>query len=221
MMGVGVWRWVAGAAVRYGLRSALACTLAWGSAGIASADIYQWRDAYGTLHFTNVPTNSRYRVVMRENRAIRSRGSVRVGPMSARGDSRMFDPIISSMSRLYRVDQSLVKAVIRAESSFRPNAVSPKGARGLMQLMPATARRHGVRNIHSPAENIRGGVEHLRMLLDRYDQNVVLALAAYNAGAGPVDRHRGIPPFRETQDYVHKVLQFRQQYLQQRLASVR
>jgi soluble lytic murein transglycosylase-like protein len=90
-----------------------------------------------------------------------------------------------------------------------------------MQLMPTTASMHGVRNIHEPSENIEGGVQHLRMLLDRYKDNVVLALAAYNAGEGAVDQHRGIPPFRETRDYVWRVLQFRQQYLQQAIAQAR
>jgi soluble lytic murein transglycosylase-like protein len=213
MMGVGVWRWVAA--------TVLVCGTVIGSRDVASADIYQWRDKYGTLHFTNVPTNNRYRVVMRERGAVRSRGVVGVGRGSVRYDTGRFDPIIAAMSDRYKVDQSLVKAVIRAESSFRPNAVSPKGARGLMQLMPATAARHGVRNIHEPFENIRGGVEHLRMLLDNYGGNVVLALAAYNAGRGAVDRYRGIPPYRETQDYVQRVLHFRQQYLQQRVASIR
>ena len=109
----------------------------------------------------------------------------------------------------------LVKAVIRAESGFQPRAVSRKGARGLMQLMPETALLHGVRNIHEPSQNIEGGVQHLRMLLDRYGGNVPLALAAYNAGEQAVDQHGGIPPFPETRDYVWRVLQFRQQYLQQ------
>jgi len=210
MMGVGVRRWAA---------AAIACGVVVGSwSAPAAADIYQWRDRYGTLHFTNVPTNSRYKVVIKDSgrRARASARRSRAGGVHR--DSRRFDPIIATMSRRYQVDQSLVKAVIHAESSYQPNAISPAGARGLMQLMPATAVRHGVRNIHSPAENIRGGVEHLRMLLDRYKNNVVLALAAYNAGAGAVDRHRGIPPYRETQNYVQRVLRFRQQYLQQRLA---
>jgi soluble lytic murein transglycosylase-like protein len=211
MTGVGVRRWATAACFAGGV------VMGWYQA--ASADIYQWRDAYGTMHFTNVPTNSRYKVVMRDSGRRAQAVARSVG--GVRRDPRQFDPIIATMAQRYRVDQSLVKAVIRAESSYQPNAVSPKGACGLMQLMPATAARHGVRNIHEPTENIRGGVEHLRMLLDRYDNNVVLALAAYNAGAGAVDRHRGIPPYRETQDYVHRVLRFRQQYLQQRIASVR
>ncbi len=211
MMGVGVRRWAA---------AAIACGFVVASGSTpAAADIYQWRDRYGTLHFTNVPTNSRYRVVMKDSGA-RARATAKARRSQSRGvhrDSHRFDPIITAMARRYQVDQSLVKAVIHAESSYQPNAISPAGARGLMQLMPATAARHGVRNIHSPAENIRGGVEHLRTLLDRYENNVVLALAAYNAGAGAVDRHRGIPPYRETQNYVQRVLRFRQQYLQQRL----
>lgn len=210
MRRVGGRRWAA---------AAIVCGVVVAGWGVpAAADIYQWRDRYGTLHFTNVPTNSRYRVVIKDSGARVRRTARRARSLAVQSDSRRFDPIIANMARRYRVDQSLVKAVIRAESSYQPNAVSPAGARGLMQLMPATAVRHGVRNIHSPAENIRGGVEHLRMLLDRYENNVVLALAAYNAGAGAVDRHRGIPPYRETQDYVHRVLRFRQQYLQQRLA---
>jgi soluble lytic murein transglycosylase-like protein len=187
--------------------------------GDAAADIYQMRDRYGTIHFTNVPTSGRYKLVMRETRGVRRHG--RVGPSAWRTDSGAFDPIIAAVAQRYRVEQALVKAVIRAESSFQPNAISPKGARGLMQLMPATARRHGVRNIHEPYENIQGGVQHLRMLLDRYGGNVVKALAAYNAGERWVDLHGGIPPFAETREYVHRVLQFRQHYLHQALASAR
>jgi soluble lytic murein transglycosylase-like protein len=208
MMGVGVRRWAVAAVV-------MAC--GWGSA--AAADIYQWRDQYGTLHFTNVPTNSRYKLVLRDSRAARRDGAVT--PLAVRVDPRRFDPIIAVVARRYRVEQALVKAVIKAESSFQPDAISPKGARGLMQLMPATARRHGVLNVYEPYENIRGGVRHLRMLLDRYRGNVVLALAAYNAGERWVDETGGIPPFPETREYVRRVLRFRQDFLQQRLASLR
>ncbi len=191
------------------------------SAMSASADIYQRRDRFGTLHFTNVPTSKGYRVVMREPFAPVRRRSTSVRAGADRIDSRTYDPVIADVAARYRVDKSLVKAVIRTESGFQPQAISPKGARGLMQLMPTTASMHGVRNIHEPSENIEGGVQHLRMLLDRYKENVVLALAAYNAGEGAVDRHRGIPPFQETRDYVWRVLQFRQQYLQQAIAQTR
>lgn len=199
----------------------LACLaiLEGGATRDADADIYQRRDKFGVMHFTNVPTDNRYKLVMRDSRPSPALGAARARRKIK--DSGEFDPIIADVSRRYRVDQTLVKAVIRAESAFQPNAVSPKGARGLMQLMPGTAARHGVRNIHEPTENIEGGVQHLRMLLDRYNGNVVLALAAYNAGEGWVDQHGGIPPFRETRDYVARVLQFRQTYLQQRLASLR
>jgi soluble lytic murein transglycosylase-like protein len=187
----------------------------------ASADIYQRRDRSGVLHFTNVPTSKGYRVMMREPFPPVRRRSASVRAGAGRIDSRTYDPIIADVATRYRVDKSLVKAVIRTESGFQPHAISPKGARGLMQLMPTTASMHGVRNIHEPSENIEGGVQHLRMLLDRYKDNVVLALAAYNAGEGAVDQHRGIPPFQETRDYVWRVLQFRQQYLQQAIAQAR
>jgi soluble lytic murein transglycosylase-like protein len=187
----------------------------------ASADIYQKRDRSGVLHFTNVPTDKSFRVMMRESGPILRRRGPGARAGAWRIESRTFDPIIADVATRYQVDRTLVKAVIKAESGFQPQAVSPKGARGLMQLMPTTASMHGVRNIHEPSENIEGGVQHLRMLLDRYKDNVVLALAAYNAGEGAVDHHRGIPPFRETRDYVWRVLQFRQQYLQQAIAQAR
>ncbi len=192
-----------------------------------SADIYKRVDRFGVIHYTNVPTDKRfYRVVIRELPSISALGrgataSYRAEPSRVRAESRVFDPIIANVSRRYGVEQALVKAVIKAESGFQPNAVSPKGARGLMQLMPGTALMHGVRNIHAPVDNIEGGVQHLRMLLDRYRNNVVLALAAYNAGEGWVDQYNGIPPFEETRNYVHRVLRFRQDYLQQAIASTR
>ncbi|HUF23096.1 MAG TPA: lytic transglycosylase domain-containing protein [Vicinamibacterales bacterium] len=115
-----------------------------------------------------------------------------------------FEALITQAAETHAVDPNLVRAVIKVESAWKPKARSHKGAMGLMQLMPATAREYGVRNAYDPAENINAGVKHLRSLLNRFD--VRLALAAYNAGAGAVERYGGIPPYRETREYVKKVL---------------
>ncbi|GBF12139.1 lytic transglycosylase domain-containing protein [Tepidibacillus sp. HK-1] len=116
-----------------------------------------------------------------------------------------FEDIIDKVSQKYQVSSELVKAVIQVESNFDSNAVSKVGAMGLMQLMPKTAESLGVQNPFDPKENIEGGVKYLRQLLDKY-QNIKLALAAYNAGPGNVDRFAGIPPFAETRQYIDKVL---------------
>ncbi|NLB97213.1 MAG: lytic transglycosylase domain-containing protein [Armatimonadetes bacterium] len=116
--------------------------------------------------------------------------------------------IIEAAAKEFGVDPALVRAVVRAESGFNPRALSRVGAMGLMQLMPATARALGVTNAWDPVQNIRAGTRFLRSLLDQF-KNERLAIAAYNAGPGAVKRHGGIPPYRETQDYVKKVLSFR------------
>jgi soluble lytic murein transglycosylase-like protein len=113
--------------------------------------------------------------------------------------------LVEQTARRHDVDPKLVHAVIRQESDYDPFAVSSKGAMGLMQLMPDTADRFGVQNIFDPAENVRGGVLYLRHLLDRYNGDPSLTLAAYNAGEGAVDRYGDVPPYRETVDYVSKV----------------
>jgi soluble lytic murein transglycosylase-like protein len=122
-----------------------------------------------------------------------------------------YDGVVQEAARLYRVSARLIHAVIFAESAYRADAVSSKGAIGLMQLMPATARGYGI-DPSDPEQNIHGGAQHLRKLLDLFEENVPLALAAYNAGAGAVLRHEGIPPYPETAQYVTRVLgRYRQQ----------
>jgi soluble lytic murein transglycosylase-like protein len=123
-----------------------------------------------------------------------------------------FEALIQQMAARYEVDVGLVKAIIRAESFFNPNATSRVGASGLMQLMPATARQYGVTDLYSPPQNIEAGVRHLKYLLKRYPDNLSHVVAAYNAGEDAVDRYQGIPPYRETRNYVKKVLKFYASY---------
>ncbi len=116
------------------------------------------------------------------------------------------EALVRRAARRFDVEPELIHAVIRQESGYDPFAVSHKGAKGLMQLMPATAKRFGVKDVFDPAENVHGGVKYLRQLLDRYDGDRRLALAAYNAGEGAVDRFGGVPPYQETQDYVERIV---------------
>ena len=157
-------------------------------------------DRDGVIHLTNVPADPRYQ------RLASASGTVaRWLRLPPRTWARYADDI-REIARRHGVSAALVEAVIRVESGFDRTAVSPKGAGGLMQLMPDTAQSLGVANRFDARANITGGVRHLRHLLDRYHDDVALALAAYNAGEAAVDAHRGIPPFPETQQYVARVL---------------
>jgi soluble lytic murein transglycosylase len=181
-------------------------SLAWCTA--APADVYVYKDRQGVLTFTNVPNHSGYQRVIRENSGRLSAGSMAGGS---------YEELIRSASGRHSVDADLIRAVIKAESDFRPNARSHKGAMGLMQLMPETARLHNVADAYDPGENVDGGVRHLRMLLERYQGDLQLSLAAYNAGSAAVEKHGGIPPFAETREYVRRVLRFYESY---RVAAV-
>jgi len=180
------------------------------AASPSRADFYMYREKSGVLKFTNAPAQPEYRFYMAEvPHLLRLRGFT--DPARA----KRYEPLITAAAERYKVDTALIKAVIRAESDFVPSATSPKGAQGLMQLMPATARLHGVLSAYDPEDNVEGGVRHLRLLLDRYGGNVRLALAAYNAGAGAVDRHGGVPPYPETWQYLERVMRFRDAYERQ------
>ena len=178
----------------------------------AMADIYMFKDEKGVVHFTNIPSNDkRYRLVRKEettSAATRAAGMPQV-LLPREEVIRRFAPLIESASRTHGVDVALVHAVISAESGYNPMAVSKAGARGIMQLMPDTASRFGVRDIMDPVENIQGGVKYLRELMTLFNGNMELAVAAYNAGENAVIRHgHRIPPYAETIHYVPKVLGF-------------
>jgi soluble lytic murein transglycosylase len=181
----------------------------------AHADIYRHVDANGVIHFTNAPSKPGFQLYMKEivSKASPSTPGDALAPASLTGvRTDGLNAVIQDTARRHGLNESLVMAVIQAESRFDHRAVSRKGAQGLMQLMPDTARELGVRNSFDPVENIEGGVRHLRNLLDSFGGKLHLALAAYNAGRDAVLQHRGIPPYPETQNYVRQVIQYYEQY---------
>lgn len=182
----------------------LAGVLVAASGAPASAQIYTWRNDAGQLVLSNKrPTDADSLTTYAVPEADGIQTPLRVEAPPDRDD---YSDLIAEQARRNNVRQSLVRAVIQVESAFNPSARSPKGAMGLMQLMPATAREFGVRDAFNPEENVKGGVAYLRWLLDRYDGDEALALAAYNAGPGAVDRYgESVPPYAETTQYVSKV----------------
>jgi soluble lytic murein transglycosylase-like protein len=169
---------------------------------VARADIYAFTDDSGVEHFSNVPVDGRYQLLLAappEERAVQAQNWP--------AKYAIFEPIIQRAARAHAVHPELVRAVIVVESAFNPHAVSRRGAQGLMQLTPATARRYGVSDPFDPEQNIAAGVHYLRDLLALYGNNLELALAAYNAGEDAVERYGNtVPPFAETRQYVPTVL---------------
>ena len=176
------------------------------------ADVYVYKDKQGVLTFTNVPTHQGFRRVIREG-AVRSTSS----GLSASS----YEELIRLASDRHSVDADLIRAVIKVESDFDSSARSHKGATGLMQLMPETARLHNVVDLYDPSANIEGGVRHLKLLLGKYQGDLALSLAAYNAGMKAVERHGGVPPFTETREYVRRVLSYYQTYRGDNLQVIR
>jgi soluble lytic murein transglycosylase len=173
------------------------------SAAQAGGRIYTFTDANGVVHFSNRPSDERFRAV--EDSALGHQRLQRVPRQW------QYDGLIGLTAREQQIQPALVKAVIAAESNFDPQAVSRKGAQGLMQLMPATAEQLGIQDPLRPVQNVRGGTRYLRLMIDRYG-DLERALAAYNAGPTAVDRHGGVPPYRETRDYVKRVLTYYRHY---------
>src|SRR5688572_16836554 len=185
-------------------RSLFALVIVIGVSSPAAAQIYSWRDVDGKLVLSDKPRPDQG---VQATYEVHGAATVRATqPLNSTAKSAPFEASIVEHARRQRVAADLVRAVIQVESAFNPIAVSSKGAMGLMQLMPATAVELGVVNPFDPDQNIRGGVTYLRQLLDRYDGNVEVALAAYNAGIGNVAKYGGdVPPFKETKNYVKKI----------------
>ncbi len=182
--------------------------LVWGS----HADIYRYIDSNGVLHFTNVPVSSGYQIYLKEKSAKPSDsyalkttlGSYVLQKPAA--SSNKYDGYIYQASKKHGISFSLLKAVIKVESNFNPRAVSKKGAKGLMQIMPENLSALNINDPFNPRENIMGGSWYLKTLLTRFDGQLPLALAAYNAGPTAVGKYRRIPPYSETKNYVNKVM---------------
>lgn len=175
------------------------------------ADIYKYVDKYGRVILTDKPRHSGYKRLVKtwkgweEQKLPRNFNWVK--------NQKKFDPTIRSVAKIYKLPHALVHAVITAESSYNPDAISKAGAVGLMQLMPETAKQYGVKNRRNPRESINGGSRYLRYLLKLFNNDLKLVLAAYNAGEGAVKKYGNkIPPYKETQNYVRKVIKYYKKY---------
>ncbi|MFH1974767.1 MAG: lytic transglycosylase domain-containing protein [Pseudomonadota bacterium] len=169
----------------------------------AVGDIYKYIDENGVIHFTNVPTDSSYQYSL----FIKEMTQKPTLTLS-RYSSNVFDEMITEASQKHGVSFPLLKAVIKVESDFNPRAVSRAGALGLMQIMPANAKAFRMRDPFDPRENILTGTKYFRGLLERFNGKLHLALAAYNAGPTVVDRYNRVPPIKETEDYVERVMKY-------------
>lgn len=176
-----------------------------------TADIYKYRDVEGRIYFSDEPMRGNYRLLQRfgMNGQVKKKGQSKVNYAAVEVNKQRFSPLIDTVAEETLIRPELLHAIIRAESAYDPNAVSHKGAVGLMQLMPGTAQRYGVSDRRNPQQNLRGGATYFRDLLIQFDYDLKLAIAAYNAGENAVIRSGNkIPNYRETQNYVTKVLRF-------------
>lgn len=176
------------------------------------ADIYKYVDKYGRVILTDKPKNNNYKRLVKTWKGWEERKS-QVDYDEFAANKKKFSATIEFYASRYSLPISLLHAVITAESAYDPNAISRAGAVGLMQLMPETAKRYGVSNRRNPSDNVNGGTRYLRDLLRMFNNNVVLALAAYNAGEGAVKKHGNkVPPYNETRNYVKKVIAYYKEY---------
>lgn len=206
----------------------LSCSLLCLAAAPAHADLYGYVDDQGQVHLANEKLDERYQLFVKgeHRREFQLSSELKYLPLTnslqdhiiykriqKTPNVRKFEPLVLEYAQKHGLEVALVKAVIAVESAYDPQAVSPKGAVGLMQLIPGTAARYGVTKSMEPKDNIRGGTRYLRDLLDMFNGNLQLALAGYNAGEGAVIRYKNtIPPFPETQSYVKLVLQFQEYF---------
>ncbi|MBW1698768.1 MAG: transglycosylase SLT domain-containing protein [Deltaproteobacteria bacterium] len=181
----------------------------------AICDIYIYVDDKGVMHFTNVPASASipFRLFIKESPSsdVATRSTDRAGSVYSSNTS-LYDRYIAEAAKRYGISISLIKAIIKAESNFDPWAVSKKGALGLMQIMPQNLKSLKIKDPFDPEQNIMGGVQYFKQLLKRFDDNLRLAIAAYNAGPENVEQYDRIPPFKETEHYVRRVLQYYDMY---------
>lgn len=185
-------------------------------AGDGYAAIYSYRDEHGRLFLTDSPPNNKYKIVVTTKKECEGpdspEHSVAQKETFLLPNDDAFSEHINEAAQLHSLDPFLIKSIIKAESDFDPKVVSSKGAKGLMQLMPATAQSVGCKDPFNARDNIMGGSNYFKKMLSRFKGNRELALAAYNAGPGNVDKYKGVPPFRETQNYIRKVNHYYQRY---------